>query len=391
MTSEKQNWGSVKAEYLRQVEKALSSVRHPNNKEIVEDVRRHLNSRYGELEPDQQTWENFQAIITEMGPASEYAELLNPDDAVSGSGIQRKHLLWVGLGVLVIVVAALLWPRIAPKKVTQGDKVAAETIARYAWQLWGQRKLLEAEPLFEKAISKDPSNCNAWNGLGWSQLNLGKPLAAKESFEKCVELQADHPGALNGLGWIAKGQGETKAAIDYWQKAIRAAPNATAALNGLATTYMELNQHDKAVEIYEKWLKVEPDNAQIKADMERAMSGKSIVEIDDLPGLIAELSDPKAPRFEALNRIIKLGSNAVPALIEEMKTSDNWQIPKALGAIADRRAIAPLIEKLETSDFSPMREVVCEALELTTGEKLGASKEKWREWWQKNEPANEDS
>ena len=62
MTSENKTnktWDSVKAEYLRQVEKALSSVKHPRSKEVVEDVGSHLDRRFAELEPQQQTWEDF--------------------------------------------------------------------------------------------------------------------------------------------------------------------------------------------------------------------------------------------------------------------------------------------------------------------------------------------
>ena len=77
MTSENKTWDALKAKYLHQVERALSSVRHPRRKEVLEDVRCHLEQRFAELEPDRQTWENFQAIITEMGPASDYAELLD--------------------------------------------------------------------------------------------------------------------------------------------------------------------------------------------------------------------------------------------------------------------------------------------------------------------------
>ena len=69
-------WEDIKGEYLVQVERALSSVQHPNTSDILEDVRSHLYRRFSELDPEQKTKENFQAIITEMGPASDYAERL---------------------------------------------------------------------------------------------------------------------------------------------------------------------------------------------------------------------------------------------------------------------------------------------------------------------------
>ena len=117
MTSESKTWETLKANYLRQVEKALSSVNHPRTKDIFEDVTSHLDQRFDELEPDQQTWENFQAIITEMGPASDYAELLEPAAGQQRRSVPLKYLLWIGLAAVVIIAAILLPMAIPNKKV----------------------------------------------------------------------------------------------------------------------------------------------------------------------------------------------------------------------------------------------------------------------------------
>jgi hypothetical protein len=105
--------------------------------------------------------------------------------------------------------------------------------------------------------------------------------------------------------------------------------------------------------------------------------------------LIDRMSDPNAPRFQALNDVIRIGSPAVPILIEAMKASDEWQIPKALGAIRDKRAIGPLIDKLAACNWSPMRDVVAEALGLLTGESYGTDAAAWRAWWEEQEPGDE--
>jgi hypothetical protein len=49
MTPENKKWDALKAEYLRKVQKALSSVRHPRGKEVLEDVSSHLDRRFAEL------------------------------------------------------------------------------------------------------------------------------------------------------------------------------------------------------------------------------------------------------------------------------------------------------------------------------------------------------
>jgi len=154
--------------------------------------------------------------------------------------------------------------------VSKADKQASENLAADGWKLWHRRELAEAEQKFKEAVEKDPTNADAWNGLGWSQFNQGKPLNAKVSFEKCLEIEPKHAAALNGLGWIAKGQGKTDEAIRHWKSALRTAPNATAALNGLATTYMELGKYDEAAQYYKTWLRIEPDNTETKAGLAKA-------------------------------------------------------------------------------------------------------------------------
>jgi uncharacterized membrane protein len=110
--SENGTWETVKAGYLEQVEKALASVGHREKKQVLEDVSSHLNQRFSELGDDEQTWENMQAIITEMGPASDYAELLEPATPKSN---KEKVFASVIIIVAVIAVAIIFAPHLIVK------------------------------------------------------------------------------------------------------------------------------------------------------------------------------------------------------------------------------------------------------------------------------------
>jgi HEAT repeat protein len=102
--------------------------------------------------------------------------------------------------------------------------------------------------------------------------------------------------------------------------------------------------------------------------------------------LIKEMHTPTGGnRFAALNELIRIGEPAVEPLIDELKKSNDWQVAKALGAIKDKRAVGPLIEKWQKEDTSPMKEVIIEALENITEKKLGQDKAKWQQWWQEND------
>lgn len=129
MTSENKIWDHLKAEYLHQVEKALSTVKHPRGKEVLEDVSSHLDRRFTELGPQQQTRENFQSIITEMGPASDYAELLGQDVILAKRNVYTKYLLWVVL-VLILLVTAILLPIATSQKPKEHKHL---TISKAYW------------------------------------------------------------------------------------------------------------------------------------------------------------------------------------------------------------------------------------------------------------------
>lgn len=108
MSSDKEIWDNIKKKYLREVEKALSSVGHPRSKEILEDVGAHLDRRAAELGPEEQTWEDFQAIITDMGPACDYAELLRTGAERAEGGSLRRYRWLIGAAAGVAVLGGLL-------------------------------------------------------------------------------------------------------------------------------------------------------------------------------------------------------------------------------------------------------------------------------------------
>jgi len=152
---------------------------------------------------------------------------------------------------------------------TDADRKEAENLSAEGWALWNQRKLPEAEAKFQAAVAKDPTNANAWNGLGSLLFSQGKPANAKEAFEKAMAVEPKHTAALTGLGWIARGQSQTMQAIEYLLKAVEAEPSNTAALGGLAGAYAELGEYDKAIAAYEQWVRIEPEDDDAKESLEK--------------------------------------------------------------------------------------------------------------------------
>jgi hypothetical protein len=113
-------WIEVKVDYLKRVEQALSAVRHPRSFEILADVSSHLDRRFAELETQNHNWENFQKIATEMGPPSEYAELVGGKKTkwYLSSAVE---LISICLFLVMVAVSAYFYPRMPEQIATHWD------------------------------------------------------------------------------------------------------------------------------------------------------------------------------------------------------------------------------------------------------------------------------
>jgi hypothetical protein len=105
MTDESKGWAKLRRDYLRQVEKALSSVRHPRARDVLDDVGAHLDRRLAELAPGQRDSEALRAIIADMGPPGDYATLLEAGDVGAASRVRTRSIAWLGaVGAALLVV-----------------------------------------------------------------------------------------------------------------------------------------------------------------------------------------------------------------------------------------------------------------------------------------------
>ncbi len=126
----------------------------------------------------------------------------------------------------------------------------ASQLSQEGWQQWAQQNYTGAATKFEEAVKLDPRNSNAWNGLGWANLNAGKDDRAREAFLAVLKLEPKHPAALNGMGQMALADRNYDEAEKYLVKAA-AAPDASAAWYGLTRLYLIQGKYAQA----EKWAK----------------------------------------------------------------------------------------------------------------------------------------
>lgn len=107
MTSSHQQWHQVSSDYLEKVERALCHAPQQERQQILDELAFHMNKRFNDLEPGDQTWESMQQIISDLGPYDEYAALLDETGAAARSSGTRFFHSRIGRGFLVVLIGTL--------------------------------------------------------------------------------------------------------------------------------------------------------------------------------------------------------------------------------------------------------------------------------------------
>lgn len=167
-------WNTIKNQYLAQIAETLDSVDDALRTNIMRDVEAHLDQRRSELGPNQQTPERFGAIIQDMGPAHDYAELLSMEHrnlhscdtpSVSSSWLCLNRLIDVAFVVLLIGVAAWILSTGAYLEPSHAEHTAFRTDA----VLVGNWKSVD---IVENPDAFDPGNTAWTDELGLKQLTF---------------------------------------------------------------------------------------------------------------------------------------------------------------------------------------------------------------------------
>ena len=133
--------------------------------------------------------------------------------------------------LLFFFSSMLISPAAVPGKEALQDKDTDDKIAKIAeaeelgaegWALWKAHDYSKAAAKFEAAVKLDSKSEAILNGLGWSQIHMGKKEEALKNFEACLELNKDHGGAINGAGQCSMALGDYVKAEEYFR---RAGPN----------------------------------------------------------------------------------------------------------------------------------------------------------------------
>jgi predicted O-linked N-acetylglucosamine transferase (SPINDLY family) len=108
----------------------------------------------------------------------------------------------------------------------------------------GQRE--EAESVYRRAITLDPSLAAAHHNLGNLLHGQARHVEATEAFQTAIELSPDYADAWSGLGQSLRRQGRLTEAMEAFRSAVQSAPTSAQAHNDLGTLLFALEHNEEA-------------------------------------------------------------------------------------------------------------------------------------------------
>jgi tetratricopeptide (TPR) repeat protein len=141
-----------------------------------------------------------------------------------------------------------------------------------AWYYLGRAKyneelFLEAIPVFQECLARDPKNVKAEDNLGLSYAALGRREEAITAYQKAIAWQTESlvkdSGPFVDLGMLLLDADRPGDAVIYLSQAVAISPNESRAHAGLGKAYSRMNNLAKAQDELETAARLAPDNGAL--------------------------------------------------------------------------------------------------------------------------------
>lgn len=221
--------------------------------------------------------EEFQSTVKKL---SEYSTLPNILEQFSLQGFSPAHYrikvaLWVdGKEILfdkedfdVSYVEAMARPWIFTKVLAEIENPIYDFIL--GTQLYNSGKIIEARVSLEKAYNKNPNTIEFAQSLSQVYLTLGDYQKTKSILLPFFNRSEPPPYEMFIiLGKACQNLGELNEAVDVYNKTISYYGLNTHLLNSLGECYKSLGNPEEALAAWEKSLEIDPEQSQIKKNIE---------------------------------------------------------------------------------------------------------------------------
>ncbi len=151
----------------------------------------------------------------------------------------------------------------------------AKTLSPYG--LDADRALKELEVLMSDTAAPAPDLASFDVLFGLAERYAGQRQfdLAETYYLRALQLRPDDIRALNNLGFTYQAQGEFDKAINMFNRVIELTGGSAVAYNNLASVYYRKGLIDSAEVLWEKALKLDPENAQIRKNLDFIRTNKN--------------------------------------------------------------------------------------------------------------------
>lgn len=135
-----------------------------------------------------------------------------------------------------------------------------------ATALLQQGRFVEAIPVYEAILRREPRNIGAANLLGIALMQTGRLEEAAAAIRKALRADPNQPDAHYNLAVVLQTLGRPDEAIVHLQNLIELRPDDPQARNNLGVTLKALGRFEAAAEAYGKAIALKPDYAEAHAN-----------------------------------------------------------------------------------------------------------------------------
>jgi len=162
----------------------------------------------------------------------------------------------------------------------------------------------EAEQAFQKAISANPQDADAFYNLGTLYLRRNSPEDARQNLEQALKVRPNYPEAWNNLGMLAAKQGNNEEAIHDFERSLELRPSYGTALLNLGNVYRRQGNLTDAERLLKRAEESEPANPEAKYSLGMLYARKSEIAVAEQYLRAALTLRPDYP--DALNNLAVL-------------------------------------------------------------------------------------
>jgi len=211
-----------------------------------------------------------------------------------------------------------------------------------------QGKYREAQEHLARACAAPGATPEMFNNLGAALKSLGDEQGAMNAWRRALGLDPDYADALNNLGVVYRAHGQSQKAIETLQRAVALKPELAEAQANLRNAYRDVVPPWHFAMVNDR-----PRNNAFEAAINRAVSGKRVLDIGTGTGLLAMM----AARAGASSVTTCEATSVIAERAREIIALNGFAdritvIPKHSSEIGVGRGVAERAQVLITETFS---------------------------------------